>query len=78
LLSSIALKYDVATLNDSTNIDSLLAVVTLVPILIAAYFEVPEEVKEAVRRVNPFRLLWAAHSGRATSTTPSAESQSSV
>eukprot|EP00966_Prymnesium_polylepis_P007638 175176-Prymnesium_polylepis.1 len=69
--------------------DSLLAVVTFVPILIAAYFEVPEEAKEAVRRVNPFRGRGSQDErndpgshGRVTPTAaptaPSAESQSSV
>ena len=41
LLSSIALKYDAATLADATNIDILLTILLLVPALLTFYLETP-------------------------------------
>ena len=41
LLSSIALKYDAATLDDATNIDVLLTILLFVPALLTFYLETP-------------------------------------
>jgi len=45
LLSSIALKYDPATVSDSSNMDALLSLLTFAPIVLSVYFEIPDEVK---------------------------------
>ena len=43
LLSSIALKYDPATLSNATNIDTLLSISTFVPLALTVYFELRDD-----------------------------------
>jgi len=57
LVSAIALKYDEGTLADASGMDTLLSIITMLPIFVTIYLETPlrRKVNEFIDKHSPFR-----------------------
>jgi hypothetical protein len=58
LESSIALKFDPATLDDSTNMDLLLSMITPIPFILALFLQIPARQKQSAFVWEQSSSLW--------------------